>query len=503
MSTTPVDIESVKSLCRNNLWFLSTEMLGYRDWDIVHNDIETFVNRRAKRKLLLVPRGHLKSSIVTKAYSIQRILRNPNIRILIANQVWDRSRDMLFEIKEFLSTKSELPKLFGKFDSGRWRDEEIVIGQRTKALSAPTIATTGVEAEMTSAHFDLILLDDLQGLNNCQTKEQRDKVKRFYRSLTALLDPPDPLTGEGGEMIVIGTRWHHDDLYSEIMSNESDYYDVMVRKVIEDNKVIFPKKFNMRFDSVTKSWTPAEDTCFDYINFLRDSLGPDFNSQYMNDPVDAENQLIKREYFKYYKGKPEKLYVAVTMDPALSYSQRSDFTAIMACGMDDKRNIYVLDYVRGHWGSPHDIINQVIATCDRWKPHALGIEENVFQKSLSYFIAEMTQKKKSVPPITPLKAPVTKSKELRLKALEPYYRNGMVFHHESMKGKDLENELLNLTSDGYKGKNDDLFDALAWQLDLLMTGSHENVERIPVGSWAWEEIEARKMNMPYKKFFES
>jgi hypothetical protein len=240
-------------MCKKSLWFLSTEMLGYKDWDRIHDDIEKFLAKPAKRKLLLCPRGHLKSSIVTKAYAIKRILQNPNIRILIANQVWDRSREMLFEIKEFLTSKSDLPKIFGSFDSGRWRDEEIVVAGRTKALSAPTVATTGVEAEMTSTHYDLIILDDLQGLNNCQTKEQRDKVKKFYRSMTALLDPPDPRTGEGGEMVVIGTRWHHDDVYQEIMDTEKEYYDVMIRQVVEDGKIVFPNKFNMRFDGNLKS----------------------------------------------------------------------------------------------------------------------------------------------------------------------------------------------------------------------------------------------------------
>jgi predicted phage terminase large subunit-like protein len=495
------NVEKVKEMCRKSLWFLATEILGYKDWDLIHDDLEKMLNKPAKRKLILIPRGHLKTAIGTKAYAIQRILKNPNIRILIANQVWDKSREMLFEIKEFMTGKSVLPSLFGNFESQRWRDEEIIVRQRTQALSSPTISTTGVEADITSAHFDLIILDDLMGAQNSQTKEQRDKVKRFYRFCTALLDPPNPKTGEGGEMVVIGTRYHHDDLYQEIIDHEADYFDIMIRQVVEDGKILFPKKFNMRFDGNIKSWIQTDVPTMDYVNFLRDSMGIDFSTQYMNEPVDSDTQIIKREYFKYYRKRPDNLYIVTTVDPALSMETRSDYTAIVTCGMDDKRNIYVLDTMRGKWDSPADIITAILESVDKWKPHQLGIEENAFQKSLRYWLEELTLKKRSIPPIYPLKAPVTKSKLYRLKSMEPYYRNGMVYHHETHKGKEMENELLCLTADGYMGKHDDLIDALSWQLELLSAGATERPQEIPVGSWAWEEMVARKSINNFRSFF--
>ncbi len=491
-----MSLETAKLACEQSLKFLSTEILGYKDWDLVHDDLEVFLNRKSKRKLILLPRGHLKSSIVTKAYVIQSILKKPNSRVLIANQVWDRARDMLYEIKEFLNGKSELNNIYGPFISKRWRDDEIVINQRFTALSAPTIGTTGVESEMTGSHFDTIILDDLQGLQNCQTKEQREKVKKFYRTMTALLDP-------GGELIILGTRWHYDDIYNEIIETESKYFDIMVRQVVEDGKIIFPKKFNLKFDDELKDWVQQEKPTMDYIEFLRSTLGPEFYSQFMNNPVDADTQLFKKEYFHYYKRRPEDLFIITTVDPAISYAQRSDYTAIVTCGMDSKRNIYILDTVRGHWASPSEIIHAILQSIDKWKPLQVGIESNGFQKSLKWWMEELVMKQRKIPPIVELKSPVTKTKDLRLKSLEPYYRNGMIFHHETMAGKDLENELLMMTTDGYKGRHDDLFDALAWQLELLFAGSEKMSDNYPVGSFAFEERQARKaINGPSDYFHE-
>jgi predicted phage terminase large subunit-like protein len=481
-------LETYREACKRSLHFLCNQVLyknidGGPAWGTIHDDIETRLASPAARRMFLCPRGHFKTSVVTKAYSIKRILNNPNIRILIANQVWDRSRDILYEIKELLTTKSDLPNVFGKFESGRWREEEIVINQRTAALSAPTIGTTGVEAEMTSSHFDLIICDDIQGLQNCQTKEQRDKVKRFLRSLTALLDP-------GGEMIVIGTRWHFDDVYQEILDNQSDYYDIMVRQVIENGNLLFPEKFNMKFDPVLKDWTHAQTPTMDYIDFLRKDMGPDFYSQYMNLPIDDETQLIKREYFKYWQRKPDGLYVALTVDPASSIEQRADYTALVVCGMDSKRNIYVLDTLRGHWGSPSEKVANIVSMVDKWHPSVIGIEGVGFQKELRAWLEELVLKQRPLPPIQEIKAPPTRVKFTHLKSIEPYYRNGMVFHAAWQ--KDLENELLMLSSDGYKGKHDDLIDALAMQLELLLPGDETSEPDVPAGSWEDAAITARK-----------
>lgn len=481
-------INRYKEACKRSLHFLCNEVMyknitGGPAWGSIHDDIETMLTRPAKRRLILCPRGHFKTSIVTKAYAVKRMLNNPNIRILIANQVWDRARDILFEIKEQLTTKSDLPKIFGSFVSGRWREEEIVIAQRTAALSAPTIGTTGVEAEMTSSHFDLIIVDDIQGLQNCQTKDQRDKVKRFLRSLTALLDP-------GGELIVIGTRWHFDDVYQEILDNQKDYYDVMIRQVIEDGKIIFPEKFNLTFDHNLKDWAFTKTPTMDYIDFLKQDMGPDFYSQYMNTPIDEVTQMIKREYFKYWERRPEGLYVALTVDPASSIEQRSDYTALVVCGMDAKRNIYVLDTLRGHWGSPSEKVQNIVQMVDKWHPNVIGIEGVGFQKELKYWLEELVLKERHLPPIQEIKAPPTRSKFMHLKSVEPYFRNGMVYHASWM--KDFENELLMLSSEGYKGKHDDLIDAFAMQLEMLIQGDESVKEEVPFGSWEHAAEEARK-----------
>lgn len=482
-----ITIEDLQKACKDSLHFLCTNIFGYKDWDTIHDDIEVFLNRKSSRKLLLIPRGHLKTAIVTKAFTVQSLLRNPDIRILIANQVWDKAREMLFEIKQILTDKSDLPKIFGQFESEKWREDDIVIRQRRKALAAPTIGTSGVEAELTSSHYDMIILDDLQGEKNYSTPDAREKVKRYYRSMIDLIEP-------GGLIIVIGTRWHLDDLYQSIIDNESEYYDIMVRKVIEDGKIIFPRKFNKKFDPVRKTWEYTQTPCMDYIDYLKKRPSEEFYSQYMNDPIDSENQIFKQSYFRYYDRRPERLFVSMTIDPAISEKQSADYFSINVSGMDENFNIYVLDTLKGHWKVAESIDN-IFTTYLKWRPSAIGLETVAYQRALKSWLEEKMRERNVHFPITELRRSTNESKEFRIKALEPFYREGKIFHAPWMKS--LETELLQFP----KGKHDDEIDAFSSQLELLVPGKSEPKSSVPVGSWEYHRKEARAFNRPYRSFF--
>lgn len=480
-------LDLAKEASQKSLKFLCTEMLGYGDWDVVHDELEVFLNRPSKRKALMIPRGHLKTSIGTIGKTIQILLNEPNARILIANQVWDISRKILFEIKEHLE-RSNLKHLFGDFVSEKWNADTIVIKQRTKAVKEASITTTGTEAESTGGHFDYIILDDLIGLQNSMTFELREKAKRFRRSMINLLEPH-------GVLLEIGTRWHLDDTFSEILEKEMKYYDVMVRQVVENGRIIFPKKFSKRFNPARKDWEFSAQPCMDFIQYLRESLTTgEFSSQYMNNPIDEENQIFRASFFKRYERRPDNLYLAMTVDPAISDKQTADYSAIVVAGMDHDHQVYVLDYIRGRW-TPHELIQNIFTTYLKWKPNAIGLETVAYQKSLKYFLEEKMMMTGTHFPIEEVKRGGNASKEFRIKALEPYYRGGRVFHAAWM--KDLEDELVTFP----KGKHDDLIDALSDQLELLLPGSVQNNFRIPWGSWEASRQTARRFNQTYKSFF--
>lgn len=471
----------VIELCRTSLFFLCQSMLGYPHWDQIHTDVAKFLKKPARKKALLMPRGHLKTSHVTVGWSIQNILKNPNVRILIANQIWDKSRDMLGEIKGHLEG-SQLKHLFGDFVSARWNADEIIVKQRTRSMKEPTISTTGVEAETTGGHYDVIILDDLTGLQNSQTPEQREKTKRFRRSMINLLEP-------GGLLVEIGTRWHLDDTFSEILEKESKYYDILVRKIVENGRLVFPTKFAKKFDGLKKDWVDVDDpTCMDYVDHLKSSMPLDeFSAQYLNEPFSNESQLFKPEMFKYWTERPGGLYVGMAVDLAISETAGSDSTAIVVAGMDKDWKLYVLDHLSGRW-KPADIVRNVFDMQSRWRPYVVGMETNGFQCMLKSACEEEMRSRGQYFGIEGIKTGPTLSKESRIKSLEPFYRSGNVSHAAWMRGKEMEVELQTFP----KGRHDDIIDALSMCLPLLSAGSDTTEDRSKPGTYDYEVQDAQR-----------
>src|SRR3990167_3937535 len=200
-------IEADKYLCQTSLKHLCTKKLGFGDWDVCHDKLETFLKDSKKnRVLILFPREHLKTSIVTIGYTLQQILINPNISVLFANEILGNAVKFLGQLKGYLETKSDLPALFGKFEGSLWNQDEIVILQRTVVDKTPTVSTSGVEGTTVSQHYDLIVLDDILSRKTINTAEQIQKTRDYYSDAQDLLKKPN------GKLIIVGTRWDDKDL---------------------------------------------------------------------------------------------------------------------------------------------------------------------------------------------------------------------------------------------------------------------------------------------------
>jgi hypothetical protein len=216
-NSSELEKEKIKHLCETDLKFLCTVILGMKPWsDDVHGGLARILANNVDQKLILMPRGHWKSSVATVAWSIQQILKNPNIRILITNAIWDRARDFLGQIVGYLTSKSILSGLYSSFDGAgsRFTVDKITISQRTDGtLKDPTVTTAGIGTALTGSHYDIIIHDDLVEENNVATPEQIKKVIRFYENSLDLLDP-------GGLMVTIGTRWAIGDLYGHIIDTQ-------------------------------------------------------------------------------------------------------------------------------------------------------------------------------------------------------------------------------------------------------------------------------------------
>lgn len=204
-----------KAVFETDLFVFAKEILKYPDmsWE-THGNICRTLEDECPKKLIVVPRGCLKSTIASVAFPIWRLIKDPNERILIDSELYKNARTFLREIRAQLEGNELLKSLYGKFESPtNWTESEIIIKQRTRALKEASITCSGIDAEKTSQHYTVIIADDLNGPSNSLTEDGRQKVIDHYRMFTSLLEP-------GGTLVVIGTRYHQNDIIGFILENE-------------------------------------------------------------------------------------------------------------------------------------------------------------------------------------------------------------------------------------------------------------------------------------------
>ncbi len=200
-----------------DLKFLVVDVLGMTRWnDELHGGMVQHIEAPGDRKLVLVPRGHQKSTIISVCWTVQQLLRDPNETFGIYSAKWGLAKDLLHHIKNIL-TQSDLPHIFGDFRSreGRWTLEEIDIAQKNSLVTKnPSIRTGGLDGGKTGTHCSRLLFDDPVTPENTTTPEQTRKTIDSFKDCLPLLD-------SGGKIIVVGTRYSNGDLYGGLIENES------------------------------------------------------------------------------------------------------------------------------------------------------------------------------------------------------------------------------------------------------------------------------------------
>lgn len=441
--------------CKKDLAYLMTEILGYKNLASIHQEVAqtlTKVETGKKRGLFLLPRGHLKSTEITISYTIQRILRDPNVRILITNALLDNSKGFLREIKSHFEKNERLTALFGETrnEDEKWSESQIIVKSRRAFHKEPTVQITSVDKSVVSQHYDLIIADDLVTRESISTKEQRTKLIKYYKDILDLLEP-------GGTLVVIGTRWHYDDLYGWILSENinRNHYEVLVKRVLDEKGLpIFPQKF-----------TP------EHIQGLKEEKGSyEFNAQYNNDPVADESADFKREHFKWFglstiNYKDGSVYI--TIDPAVSKEAGSDYTGIVVNFLQEGK--WKILEARRMKLNPTELVDEMFFLYRKYRDvyRTMAIEDIMYTQAIDYDLTRRMQETGEWFKVDKVKHR-NRRKIDRIRALVPLFERGNI--EMSERCSDLEEELSRFPV----SEHDDILDALAYQLDIVKTSEHHS-----------------------------
>lgn len=202
--------EQVK--CLESLFYFSRECLGYKDLEIeTHEKFIRVLESHATRKILVMPRGTFKSSLGSVAYPIWRLLRDPDLTILLDSELYSNSKNFIREIKGHLQSE-RLRQIFGDMVGTKWDEGEIIVKPRERNRKEASITAGGVGTTKVGQHYDLIIGDDYNSPQNSETPEKCQKVIGHVRYNLNILNP-------GGEYAFIGTRYAERDVLGFLLAD--------------------------------------------------------------------------------------------------------------------------------------------------------------------------------------------------------------------------------------------------------------------------------------------
>ena len=276
-------VRDFRRRAQSSLYFFAKGVLGLdRLTPTLHRPAAEFMQRFPPyRKLLLMPRDHLKTSLI-RSLAIHMLLQDEDsncympgkegasMRILLANETATNAQHQLRWIAQQFESNRMLRALWPhrtwmspKSEAKKWNEQEIVL-PRAQDYPEASIETIGVGGAVTGRHYDVMLKDDLVTLEAANSPQQMLTAIEWHKASRALMDDPD----KSLEM-TIGTRWAVHDLYEEMQRDPS--VEHVTRRVVEDGVTIFPEMFSL-----------------DTVQRLKDELGPLFPLLYMNSAADPE-----------------------------------------------------------------------------------------------------------------------------------------------------------------------------------------------------------------------
>ncbi len=357
------------------------------------------------RLFLLAPREHAKTSVVL-TYVIRAICLNRRIRIGIVSQTDALARAFMREVAAALEDP-ELVAAYGLFRSNLspvWNQHELSVigGASGKDV---TLFAVGRGGQVTGRHTDILIVDDLESRDSVQSDEVRAQTREWFsKELTNVLSA-------GGKFVVIGTRKHHDDLYTRFLKPHSGWHVIDNAKQVWDAQgdPIWPEMWSREALLARKAELDAVDVLA-------------WPQEYLNRPLPSETQMFDpMNWPTYVLGRePSGCTTFQAWDLAISEKQSADFTAGAAARVHPTSgDLYLLDAVWGHWA-----FNAQLAEFEsfgkRHHPDVVGIEKAQYQAAAVEEAARRT--------MLPIKALVPdKDKVTRARLLEARAALGKVF----------------------------------------------------------------------------
>lgn len=363
-------------LLKNDLAYFAEEML---DMEVAeHHKLWSKLTVKHPKLAIEAPRDHGKSFFFSFAYAIWRAYYNwippamlvsddfksvPRISVgYIFSNTQDQAIKLLDIVKREIESNPRLSHLMPK-DKEVWSKTEI------RLSNGAQIRARGWGQSVRGAHPVWIVCDDVLNDETIFSEITRMRqIDYFYSAVTPMLVP-------GGQMLVVGTPFHQEDLYQKLAENRA-YHFYRTPALNEAGQALWPTRYTREMLLQRKEEVGSTRFAREYLCLPISDDSSLFPEHIINGCLDQMFEMPthltpdERRQFRIVTG----------VDLALSSTVGADYTVITTLGIDDRQNRWILDIRRKRGLSMMEQLREIEDVYRNFRPQSIWIEDNAFQR---------------------------------------------------------------------------------------------------------------------------
>ena len=355
---------------------------------------------------IAAPRGHAKSTAITKCYTLASVLFRASDFVLVVSDTYNQACLFLGEIKRDLSTNQDLIDLFGikKDEQGSPafiadRENDVIVEMEDGHQFR--IMALGSEQKVRGLLWNgkrpnLIVGDDLENDEIVMNSERREKFSNWIYN--ALL----PCLSERGKVRIVGTILHMGAFLEQRMpkdhSSNSIVTDLCVRMKEPDESGWFSARYaahgpDGKFDEILwpHKWTEKRLRAKQKM-YVAEGNPEGYYQEFLNRPIDPHNAYFRREDMQGFNEadykRPWNQYPCyLSVDLAISDKQKRDWCAFGIGYVDETGMLYIRKVVRDRLDSK-EIVDLILNLSDHHPFQTVLIGKGALEKAIGPFLHE-------------------------------------------------------------------------------------------------------------------
>lgn len=368
---------SHKKFCRAFIQELEgVDLVALEYVDLLCKLADDILLDQRKRSMCWIPPGYGKTLILTIMAIARGFAINPNARILHISYSDDLVLDNSLKVKDIL--ECELFQVLWPMTirpdakkKGLWKLSE---GGELKAVSTAGQITGFRAGRLGEGYTGHIAIDDPIKPDDVYSPAKRARINGLFKSTV-----PSRLMHVNIPVLLVMQRLHSEDTASFFAKGGFRGFTWDVLSIPAINEGYAPEMPHAYTHVKTIPYTisegalwPEKESEQDLDQIRNAELDGDsetlikqgeyyFAAQYMQQPSNIKNNMIKADWFGWYDEIPALLSNnVIIVDTAMKDGVDNDYTVFMLCGVarhEDRRKLYVIDIWRGKWKLPQLIKN--------------------------------------------------------------------------------------------------------------------------------------------------